>query len=120
LLAALEIAGGDPTILVPAAIAFVIARIAHGFGMDGRAAARLRMLGMMRPRSRSQLCRLCDPDGFVNGKPRLLSRRGPYRRSLSRRLRAPQRIARASVAQIPASRLGSSGRPASVILDQMF
>jgi len=47
LLAALEIAGGDRTILVPAAIAFVIARIAHGIGMDGGSVARLRMLGMM-------------------------------------------------------------------------
>ena len=47
LLAALEIAGGDRTILVATATAFVIARIAHGIGMDGGAAARLRMLGMM-------------------------------------------------------------------------
>ena len=47
LLAALEIAGGDRTIVVPAAIAFVIARIAHGIGMDGGSVARLRMLGMM-------------------------------------------------------------------------
>jgi uncharacterized membrane protein YecN with MAPEG domain len=47
LLGALEIAGGNRTILVPAAIAFVIARIAHGIGMDGGSVALLRMLGMM-------------------------------------------------------------------------
>ena len=47
LLAALEIAGGDRTILVATATAFVIARIAHGIGMDGGSVARLRMLGMM-------------------------------------------------------------------------
>jgi len=47
LLAAIELAGGNPSILWIVAAAFVLARIAHGLGMDGGSRKLLRMLGMM-------------------------------------------------------------------------
>lgn len=47
LLAAIEISGGNRLILLAASFAFVLARIAHGLGMDGGSLTRLRMVGMM-------------------------------------------------------------------------
>ena len=47
LLAGLELSGGDRRILAGIAVAFVLARIAHGIGMDGPAVARWRLAGMM-------------------------------------------------------------------------
>jgi uncharacterized membrane protein YecN with MAPEG domain len=47
LLLTLELAGGNRTILLLVAVAFVLARIAHGFGMDGGSLARLRSVGVM-------------------------------------------------------------------------
>ncbi len=45
LLGLIEIAGGDKNILWGAGIAYVLARIAHGFGMDRRELGRWRMIG---------------------------------------------------------------------------
>jgi uncharacterized protein len=45
LLGLIEIAGGDKNILWGVGIAFVLARIAHGFGMDRRELGRWRMIG---------------------------------------------------------------------------
>jgi uncharacterized membrane protein YecN with MAPEG domain len=47
LLFALELAGGNRTILFVAVVAFVLARIAHGIGMDGGSLARLRNVGVI-------------------------------------------------------------------------
>ena len=47
LLAALELAGANRTLLLAAAVAFTLARVAHGIGMDGRALTRFRVAGMM-------------------------------------------------------------------------
>jgi len=47
LLAALEISGGNPQFLLIVSFAFVLARVAHGLGMDGGSLVRLRMVGMM-------------------------------------------------------------------------
>ena len=46
LIGLLELAGGDRRILWGAAIAFILARIAHAFGMDRPSPSRLRMVGM--------------------------------------------------------------------------
>jgi uncharacterized membrane protein YecN with MAPEG domain len=46
LLALLELAGGDPTILWAVGIAFVLARLAHAFGMDRPGANLLRVAGI--------------------------------------------------------------------------
>jgi uncharacterized membrane protein YecN with MAPEG domain len=46
LLGLIELAGGDRRILWAAGIAFILARIAHGFGMD-KSPSRLRLYGMM-------------------------------------------------------------------------
>ena len=45
LIGLIELAGGDRRILWAAGIAFILARIAHAFGMDG--ALRLRIIGMV-------------------------------------------------------------------------
>jgi uncharacterized membrane protein YecN with MAPEG domain len=42
----IELAGGDRRILWTAGIAFILARIAHAFGMDQPSPSRLRMVGM--------------------------------------------------------------------------
>ncbi len=42
-----ELAGGDRRILWAAGIAFILARIAHAFGMDGPSRLRLRVIGMI-------------------------------------------------------------------------
>ena len=47
LIGLIELAGGDRRILWAAGIAFILARIAHAFGMDGPSPLRLRMIGMM-------------------------------------------------------------------------
>ncbi|HVQ09279.1 MAG TPA: MAPEG family protein [Allosphingosinicella sp.] len=47
LLGLVELAGGDRRILWAAAIAFILARIAHAFGMDSPSRLRLRVAGMM-------------------------------------------------------------------------
>jgi uncharacterized membrane protein YecN with MAPEG domain len=47
LLAALELSGGNSQFLLVVSLAFVLARIAHGLGMDGGSLTRLRMFGMM-------------------------------------------------------------------------
>ena len=47
LLALLEFAGGDRRILWAIGIAFVLARLAHAFGMDRPSLARLRLVGML-------------------------------------------------------------------------
>jgi uncharacterized membrane protein YecN with MAPEG domain len=47
LLAALEISGGNPQFLLAVSVTFVMARIAHGLGMDGGSLGRLRSVGMM-------------------------------------------------------------------------
>ena len=46
LLALLELAGGNGWVLWGAGIAFILARIAHGIGMDGPAYRWWRMIGM--------------------------------------------------------------------------
>ena len=43
----IELAGGDARILWAAGILFILARIAHGFGMDQQSPSRLRMVGMI-------------------------------------------------------------------------
>ena len=43
----LELAGADNRILWAAAIAFILSRIAHAFGMDRPSPSRLRMFGMI-------------------------------------------------------------------------
>jgi len=43
----IELAGGDARILWAAGILFILARIAHGFGMDQPHPSRLRMIGMI-------------------------------------------------------------------------
>lgn len=43
----IELAGGDPRILWAAGIVFILARIAHGFGMDQPSPSRLRAIGMI-------------------------------------------------------------------------
>jgi uncharacterized membrane protein YecN with MAPEG domain len=47
LLGLLEFSGGDRRILWGAAIAFILARIVHAFGMDSPARLRLRVAGMV-------------------------------------------------------------------------
>ena len=47
LLGLVELAGGDRRILWGIAIAFVLARIAHAFGMDQPSPSRLRLVGML-------------------------------------------------------------------------
>lgn len=47
LLVALELSGGNRWLLASAAAAFLLARVAHGVGMDGGAVARWRAVGMM-------------------------------------------------------------------------
>ena len=47
LLAAIELGGGNPLALWIVAAAFILARIAHGLGMDEGSPKLLRMLGMM-------------------------------------------------------------------------
>ncbi len=47
LIGLLELAGGDGRFLWAAAILFILARIAHGFGMDGGRLKRLRSIGMI-------------------------------------------------------------------------
>jgi len=47
LLAGLELAGANEFALAVAAILFVLARIAHGYGMDGGSLARWRTYGMI-------------------------------------------------------------------------
>ena len=47
LLAGLELAGANELALAAAAILFVLARIAHGYGMDGGSLARWRTYGMI-------------------------------------------------------------------------
>jgi uncharacterized membrane protein YecN with MAPEG domain len=47
LLGLLELAGGDRRILWAVAIAFILARIAHVFGMDAPSRLRLRVAGMV-------------------------------------------------------------------------
>jgi uncharacterized membrane protein YecN with MAPEG domain len=47
LLGLLELAGGDRWILWGASIAFILARLAHAFGMDGPSRLRLRVAGML-------------------------------------------------------------------------
>ncbi|HMG47902.1 MAG TPA: MAPEG family protein [Allosphingosinicella sp.] len=46
LIGLIELAGGDRRILWAAGIAFILARIAHAFGMDRPSPSRLRMVGM--------------------------------------------------------------------------
>ena len=46
LLGFVELAGGDQRVLWAAAIAFILARICHAFGMDGPTKFRLRVIGM--------------------------------------------------------------------------
>jgi len=46
LIGLIELAGGDRRILWAAGIAFILARIAHAFGMDQPSPSRLRMIGM--------------------------------------------------------------------------
>ena len=46
LIGLIELAGGDTRILWAAGIAFILARIAHAFGMDQPSPSRLRMIGM--------------------------------------------------------------------------
>jgi uncharacterized membrane protein YecN with MAPEG domain len=43
----IELAGGDARILWAAGIIFILARIAHGFGMDQPSPSRLRKIGMI-------------------------------------------------------------------------
>jgi uncharacterized membrane protein YecN with MAPEG domain len=47
LLAALELAGANRALLLTAAVAFTLARVAHGIGMDGGTLTRFRVAGMM-------------------------------------------------------------------------
>lgn len=47
LLAAIELAGGNARILWIVAVAFVLARVSHGLGMDAGSPRVLRMIGMM-------------------------------------------------------------------------
>jgi uncharacterized membrane protein YecN with MAPEG domain len=47
LLGGLELAGGNRSLLLAAAAAFLLARIAHGIGMDGGELTRFRAAGMM-------------------------------------------------------------------------
>jgi uncharacterized membrane protein YecN with MAPEG domain len=47
LLGLLELSGGDRWILWGAAIAFILARLAHAFGMDSPSRLRLRVAGML-------------------------------------------------------------------------
>lgn len=47
LLGLLELAGGERWILWGAAIAFILARLAHAFGMDSPSRLRLRVAGML-------------------------------------------------------------------------
>ena len=47
LIVLLELGGADPRFLWGAGIAFILARIAHAFGMDRPSARLLRMIGMM-------------------------------------------------------------------------
>ena len=46
LIGLIELAGGNRWILWTAGIAFILARIAHAFGMDRPSPSRLRMIGM--------------------------------------------------------------------------
>jgi len=46
LLALTELAGGNKWVLWGAGIGFILARLAHGFGMDGGALGRWRSIGM--------------------------------------------------------------------------
>ena len=47
LIGLIELAGGDQRILWAAGIVFILARIAHGFGMDQPHPSRLRAIGMI-------------------------------------------------------------------------
>ena len=47
LLGALEVSGADRTALLAIAAVFILARVAHGVGMDGGEGPRWRMYGMM-------------------------------------------------------------------------
>ena len=47
LIGLIELAGGDKRILWAAAIAFILSRILHAFGMDQPSPSRLRMIGMI-------------------------------------------------------------------------
>lgn len=47
LIGLLELAGGNANILWGAAIAFILARISHAFGMDQASPSRLRMIGSL-------------------------------------------------------------------------
>jgi uncharacterized membrane protein YecN with MAPEG domain len=47
LVAALELSGANRIVLVFVALAFVLSRIAHGYGMEGGALQRWRMYGMI-------------------------------------------------------------------------
>ena len=47
LIGLIELAGGDRRILWAVGIAFILARIAHAFGMDGPTRLRLRVIGMI-------------------------------------------------------------------------
>lgn len=47
LLAAIELAGGNSLVLWVVAVAFVLARVSHGLGMDAGSPRLLRMIGMM-------------------------------------------------------------------------
>jgi hypothetical protein len=47
LIGLIELAGGDARILWGAGILFVLARIAHGFGMDGPSLGRFRAIGSL-------------------------------------------------------------------------
>jgi uncharacterized membrane protein YecN with MAPEG domain len=47
LVAALELTGANRTLLLAAAAAFTLARVAHGIGMDGGTLTRFRVAGMM-------------------------------------------------------------------------
>jgi hypothetical protein len=47
LIGLIELAGGDARILWAAGILFILARIAHGFGMDRPSPSRLRAIGMI-------------------------------------------------------------------------
>jgi len=67
LIAALEYAGGSATWLWVLGIAFVIGRIGHGFGMDGGALAKGRMIGTLLS-VLTQLCLAGTAVWLVNSK----------------------------------------------------
>jgi uncharacterized membrane protein YecN with MAPEG domain len=46
LVAGIELAGGERAILLPIAAAFLVARVAHGIGMEGGSLTRYRSVGM--------------------------------------------------------------------------